>query len=65
MVLPLGVRTDRRERTSRAQDLPLPPEEGERRSPSTYVTRRDVGWFVVLLTLLDSLVKLAIVYATA
>jgi hypothetical protein len=55
------VKNDRRECTPRALDLPPPPESGERRSPATYVTRRDVGWLVVLLTLLDSLVKLAVV----
>jgi len=37
------------------------PERPDRRSPSTYVTRRDVGWLVALLTLLDTAVKLAIV----
>jgi hypothetical protein len=58
------VRTDRRERTSRALDLPPPPESGERRSPATYVTRRDIGWLVALLTLLDTLVKLALKLAT-
>jgi hypothetical protein len=56
----LGVRTDRRERTSRALDLPPPPETAERRSPAAYVTRRDIGWLVALLTLLDTLVKLAL-----
>jgi hypothetical protein len=33
----------------------------ERRSPGAYVTRRDVGWLVLLLTALDSLAKLGVV----
>jgi hypothetical protein len=32
----------------------------ERRSPAFYVTRRDVGWLVALLTFLDTSVKLLI-----
>jgi hypothetical protein len=57
----LGVRTDRRERTSSAQDRLSEPEGSDRRSPATYVTRRDITWLVVLLTLVDSLAKLAVV----
>jgi hypothetical protein len=56
-----GVRSDRRERSARAQGRLSRSEGGERRSPAFYVTRRDVGALVVLLTLLDSLVKLAII----
>jgi hypothetical protein len=56
-----GVRRDRRERTACAQDRQSGPEGSDRRSPATYVTRRDVGWLVALITLLDTLVKLALV----
>jgi hypothetical protein len=55
------VRRERRERTSRAPDCQSGPEGLDRRSPATYVTRRDVGWLVALLTLLDTLVKVAFV----
>jgi hypothetical protein len=55
------VKKDRRERTSRAPDRQSSPRGSDRRSPATYVTRRDVGWLVALLTLLDTAVKLAIV----
>jgi hypothetical protein len=56
-----GVRRDRRERTARAQDCQSSPEGLDRRSPAAYVTRRDIGWLVALLTLLDTLVKLALI----
>ncbi len=56
-----GVRRDRRERTSRAPDRRTPAEQAsDRRSPAFYATRADVGWLVALLTLMDTLVKLAI-----
>jgi len=54
------VKNDRRERTSRAQDRRDAPESAERRSPAFYATRRDIGWLVATLTLLDTLVKLVI-----
>ncbi len=56
-----GVKSDRRERTTGAQERQSSPEGSDRRSPALYVTRRDVGWLVAFLTLLDTLVKLAIV----
>ncbi len=59
-----GVRSDRRERTSRAPDRLSRSESGDRRSPSFYATRRDVGALVLLLTLLDSLIKLLIIWAS-
>jgi len=54
------VKADRRERTSRAQGRREAPAEADRRSPAFYATRRDVGWLVALLTLLDTLVKVAL-----
>jgi len=55
------VKKERRERTSRALDRRTSAEQaGDRRSPAFYATRKDVGWLVALLTLLDTLVKLAI-----
>jgi hypothetical protein len=54
----LGVKNDRRERTARAQGRREAPDGAERRSPAFYATRRDVGWLVAVLTVLDSLVKL-------
>ncbi len=55
-----GVKKNRRERTSRALDRREAPDGADRRSPAAYVTRRDIGWLVALLTLLDTLVKLAV-----
>ncbi len=55
-----GVKADRRERTACALDLPPEPEGSERRSPAFYATRRDIGWLVALLTLMDTLIKLAL-----
>ncbi len=55
-----GVKKDRRERTSSAPDRREARERADRRSPAFYATRRDVGWLVATLTLLDALVKLAI-----
>jgi hypothetical protein len=55
----LGVRRDRRERTAAVPDRLSRSERGERRSPAFYATRRDVGWLVALLTLLDTLVKVS------
>jgi hypothetical protein len=54
------VKNDRRERTARAPGRRETPSGVERRSPAFYATRRDIGWLVALLTLLDTLVKLAI-----
>jgi hypothetical protein len=54
------MKNDRRERTTRAPDRREARERAERRSPAFYATRRDVGWLVALLTLIDTLVKLAI-----
>jgi hypothetical protein len=56
----LGVRSDRRERTSRAPGRREPADAGDRRSPAFYATRRDVGWLVALLTLMDTAVKLLV-----
>jgi len=55
-----GVKKGRRERTPRAQDRRIGAEEApERRSPAFYATRRDVGWLVALITLLDTIAKIA------
>jgi len=54
------VKNDRRERTARAPGRHSSPAGEERRSPALYVTRRDVGWLVALLTLLDTCVKVAL-----
>jgi hypothetical protein len=54
------VRSDRREHTPRALGRREVPDGAERRSPAAYVTRRDVGWLVALLTLLDTVVKVAL-----
>jgi hypothetical protein len=56
------VKNDRREPTARAPGRREPSGSGDRRSPAFYATRRDVGALVVLLTLLDSLVKLLIIW---
>jgi hypothetical protein len=56
------VKSDRRERTTGAQGRRDRQEGGDRRSPAFYATRRDVGALVVLLTLLDSVVKLLIIW---
>jgi hypothetical protein len=55
-----NVKNDRRERTTRAPGRRPSPEGSERRSPAFYATRRDVGWLVALLTLIDTGVKLAV-----
>jgi hypothetical protein len=55
----LGVKADRRERTTGAQARREAPAGAERRAPAFYATRRDVGWLVALLTLLDTMVKVA------
>ncbi len=60
MIQPLGVKNERRECTSRTQDSPPESVNSERRSPAFYATRRDVGWLVAALTVLDSLVKLGV-----
>jgi hypothetical protein len=57
-----GVKNDRRERTARAPGRLSRSESGDRRSPSFYATRRDVGALVLLLTVLDSAIKLVIVW---
>ncbi len=57
----LGVRRDRRELTSPALGRRSELKRSERRSPAFYATRRDVGWLVALLTLLDSAVKVLFV----
>jgi hypothetical protein len=54
----LGVRRDRRERTSRTQGRSSEPEGFERRSPALIVTQRDVAAVVALITLMDTIVKL-------
>jgi hypothetical protein len=58
------VKKNRREPTSRAPDRRDAPQGAERRSPAFYATRRDVAWLVALLTLMDTLVKLAIVVSS-
>jgi hypothetical protein len=58
------VKNDRRELASSAPECRSPAETaGERRSPAFYATRRDVVLVVALVTLLDSLAKLAVVLA--
>jgi len=58
------VKNERRERSARAPGRRSSADADERRSPAMYVTRRDVGWLVALLTLLDTLVKVALKLAT-
>jgi hypothetical protein len=55
------VKNDRRERTARAPDRQSSLRGFDRRSPAFYATRRDVGWLVALLTLMDTLVKLGLI----
>jgi hypothetical protein len=55
------VKSDRRERTARAPDRQSSPKGSDRRSPAFYATRRDIGWLVALLTLLDTIIKLTLV----
>lgn len=55
------MKQTRRERTPGAPEGRSSLRRDERRSPAFYATRRDIGWLVALITLVDTLVKLVIV----